>query len=406
VRRELLDYQLPPELIAAHPPAERDGARLLVLGAGPPELSAVRALDRFARPGTLLVVNDTRVIPARLLGHKVGTGGRVEIFLVRRLGPAVVRDGGADLPAERWTALGRSSKPLRAGARVVVDAASKQQHVRPALAIEIAAMGAAGMLEVRLFSPAGLPLEQAVEACGHVPLPPYVQRARDGGPASGAAPRRPPALREDDRERYQTIFARVPGAVAAPTAGLHLTEGLLDRLRARGAEVATVTLHVGLGTFQPVTVDDLDDHPMHAEVFAVPPETAAAVARARARGAPVLAVGTTAVRALESAADPDAPGQVRAQEGETRLLIQPGYRFRVVDQLLTNFHLPQSTLLALVSAFAGRERILAAYQAAIEARFHFFSYGDAMLLLARAGDDGAASAPERVPSARADGSAA
>ncbi|APR74956.1 S-adenosylmethionine:tRNA ribosyltransferase-isomerase [Minicystis rosea] len=372
MRRALFDYRLPPELIAAHPPAERDGARLLVLGGGAPEQTEVRAIERFIAPGTLLVVNDTRVIPARLLGHKVGTGGRVEIFLVRRLGEGEVADGDRTLRAERWSALGRSSKPLRRGSRIVVDAVSKQQYPRPPLCVEIISAGNAGMFEVDLFSPADLPIEQAIEACGHVPLPPYVHRKDDAA----------------DRERYQTVFARVPGAVAAPTAGLHLTTELLDRLRARGAEIASVTLHVGLGTFQPVTVDDLDDHPMHAEIFAVPAETVAAVARARDRGAPVLAIGTTAVRALESAADPDRPGLVRAMEGETRLLIQPGYRFRVVDQLLTNFHLPESTLLAMVSAFAGRERVLAAYQAAIDARYRFYSYGDAMLILSRA-DGGA-----------------
>ena len=375
MRRELLDYALPPELIAAHPPAERDGARLLVLdepaAEGGPGHAAVRELDRLVAPGTLLVVNDTRVIPARLLGHKVGSGGRVELLLVRRLGEATVSDGGRQVVAERWSALGRASKALRPGMRVVVDEVRRQQQVQPTLCAEIAGpAGSDGALEILLFSPAGLPLAAAIEASGHVPLPPYLHRRDEAA----------------DRERYQTVFARVPGAVAAPTAGLHLTTALLDRLRARGVEIAQVTLHVGLGTFQPVTVDDLDDHGMHAEVFAVPAETAAAVARARERGAPVLAVGTTVVRALESASDPERPGQVRAAEGETRLLIQPGHRFGVVDQLLTNFHLPQSTLLALVAAFAGRERVLAAYRAAIEARYRFYSYGDAMLIRSRASE--------------------
>lgn len=369
MRRALLDYDLPPELIAARPPVERDGARLLVLGEGPPAFEAVRDLDRFVEPGTLVVLNDTRVIPARLWGHKVGSGGRVEILLVRRIGAATVEDGGRALPAERWTALGRASKPLRPGARIVIDDRSAAPPERPALIVEIASAPAGGMLEVSLCSPADLPLERALDAVGHVPLPPYMHRSDEA----------------EDRDRYQTVFARVPGAVAAPTAGLHLTEALLARLAARGVETARVTLHVGLGTFQPVTVDDLDDHPMHAEVLAVPAETAEAVARARARGAKVLAVGTTVVRALESAADPDRDGHVRPAEGETRLLIQPGYRFRVVDQLLTNFHLPQSTLLALVSAFAGRERVLDAYRAAIAERFRFYSYGDAMLIIARGG---------------------
>jgi S-adenosylmethionine:tRNA ribosyltransferase-isomerase len=197
-----------------------------------------------------------------------------------------------------------------------------------------------------------------------VPLPPYIKRAPT----------------ESDAERYQTVFARVDGAVAAPTAGLHLTRALLGRLAIRGCEMATVTLHVGLGTFQPVTVEDLDEHPMHGEMYSVSRTTSDAIARARERGAPVIAVGTTVVRALESAADPDRTGLVSPQSGETHLLIQPGYTFRVVDRLLTNFHLPKSTLLAMVCAFAGTERVLAAYRAAVAAEYRFFSYGDAMLL--------------------------
>jgi len=200
-----------------------------------------------------------------------------------------------------------------------------------------------------------------------VPLPPYIHRADA----------------KSDRTRYQTVYAREPGAVAAPTAGLHLTDALLERMSRRGIEVARVTLHVGLGTFQPVTVDDLDDHPMHTEAYRVPPETADAVRRARERGAEVIAIGTTSVRALESAKDPEREGYVLAREGETRLLIQPGYRFSVVDRLLTNFHLPQSTLLALVSAFAGLTRVLESYRVAVEERYRFYSYGDAMLLRRR-----------------------
>lgn len=373
MRRALFDYDLPPELIAARPPDERDGARLLVLDGDSRTHSAVRDLDRHVAPGTLVVVNDTRVIPARLLGHKAGSGGRVEILLVRRLGDATVSDAGHDLPAERWTALGRASKPLRPGARILVgegEGADPQPRAR--LCIEIASgQRDGGLLEVLLFSPEGEPVDRAVDACGHVPLPPYVHRPDEAA----------------DRERYQTVFARTPGAVAAPTAGLHLTGALLDRLRARDVTIASVTLHVGLGTFQPVTAEDFDDHPMHAEVFTVPQATVDAIARARDRGAPVLAIGTTVVRALESAADPERPGHARAAEGETRILIQPGHRFRVVDQLLTNFHLPQSTLMALVAAFAGRERVLAAYHTAIDARYRFYSYGDAMLILTRSEAD-------------------
>ncbi|HSN98851.1 MAG TPA: tRNA preQ1(34) S-adenosylmethionine ribosyltransferase-isomerase QueA [Candidatus Nanopelagicales bacterium] len=349
MRRELLDYQLPEELIASRPPEERDGARLLLVDRGRPPgevtHAAVRDLHAHIPPGALVVVNDTRVVPARLFGRKRSSGGRVELLLVRRLS------------AERWSALGRASKPIRPGVEIDLGEAGE-------LAARVVGRGDDGMLEVLLWSPSGTPVDEAIDALGHVPLPPYMKREDD----------------EADRERYQTIFARVPGAVAAPTAGLHLSERLIERLRARDVRIARVTLHVGLGTFQPVTADDLDQHPMHAETYAVEAEAEAEIAAARERGAPVVAVGTTVVRTLESAADPERPGHVRPSSGETRLLIQPGYRFRVVDALLTNFHLPQSTLLALVFAFAGRERTLAAYQAAIEARYRFYSYGDAMLI--------------------------
>jgi S-adenosylmethionine:tRNA ribosyltransferase-isomerase len=224
-----------------------------------------------------------------------------------------------------------------------------------------------GLWIVRLRSTGRESVTATIEAAGHMPLPPYIRR--DDEPL--------------DRERYQTVYARVPGAVAAPTAGLHLSRRLLDRLAARGVELASVTLHVGPGTFRPVSVANLDDHPMHAERFAIAEQASQAIAAARARGAPVLAVGTTVVRALESAADPSRPGHVRAVETETRLLIQPGYRFAVVDGLLTNFHLPGSTLLALVYAFGGVERVRAAYRAAVERNYRFYSYGDAMYLPCR-----------------------
>jgi S-adenosylmethionine:tRNA ribosyltransferase-isomerase len=356
VLRALLDYELPPELIATRPADERDGARLLVLGKGSTTHAAVRDLAELIPGGALVVVNDTRVIRARLYGSKVPSGGRVELLLVRRL------DAGPKRRDEVvWQALGRASKPLRPGTKITFEPS--------ALVAEILTCGEGGLHEVRLTAPADVDVDAAVDAIGRVPLPPYLRREDDAA----------------DRERYQTVFAREPGAVAAPTAGLHLSEALLDRMRARGIEVATVTLHVGLGTFQPVVAEDLDDHPMHAEVFAVPGETVRLVEAARHRGAPVVAVGTTVVRALETAADPERAGNVRAMQGETRLLIQPGYRFRVVDSLLTNFHLPQSTLLALVAAFAGRERVLAAYALAIHERYRFYSYGDAMLIRAREG---------------------
>lgn len=371
MRRALFDFELPPERIATHPAAARDGARLLVLdpARGTLEHGDVRDLDARVAPGTLLVVNDTRVVPARLLGTKESTGGRVEILLVRRLGDASVVDRGRAFPAERWRAMGRSSKPLRPGALLAFAARAAESNAgRVVLRAQIEERSTEdGLLDVLLFTPDASPIDAALEAAGHMPLPPYLHRADE----------------DADRERYQTVFARVKGAVAAPTAGLHLSNELLDRLEKKGVLRASITLHIGLGTFQPVTVEDLDDHPMHTEVYDVPEETAQAIDAARARGAPVLAVGTTVVRALESAALRDRPGSVRPGAGETRILIQPGYSFQVVDQLLTNFHLPQSTLLALVSAFAGRERVLDAYRSAVENGYRFFSYGDAMLIQSR-----------------------
>ncbi len=375
LRTDHLDYELPEDRIARHPTKERDSARLLVVppGEAAPEHRHVRDLSHLLPRGSLVVVNDTRVIPARLLGKKVGTGGAAEIFLVRPAPPAasdvaravdvshpntVPRDTeGAEGPTEtRFMAMGRSSKPLRPGSAVTFGDGSLTATI-------VRRDEEAGLLEVALRSTSGT-VSAAIERFGHVPLPPYLRRADE----------------DADRERYQTVFAKVPGAIAAPTAGLHLSQALLDDLSACDMERASVTLHVGLGTFQPVTVSDLDAHPMHVETFVVPDETAAAIARARSRNAKIVAIGTTVVRALESAADPDAPGLVRPTAGETRLLIQPGFRFRVVDTLLTNFHLPRSTLLALVYAFAGTSRVRAAYDVAIAEHYRFYSYGDAMLL--------------------------
>ena len=371
MRRELFDFELPPELIATHPAPERDGARLLVLDPARATLEhdVVRDLDARVAPGTLLIVNDTRVVPARLLGTKEQSGGRVELLLVRRIGEASIVTEGRTIAAERWRAMGRSSKPLRPGARLAFPARTAAAgDASVALRAEIEARSEEdGLLSVLLFTPDESSIDAALEAAGHMPLPPYLRRPDE----------------DADRERYQTVFARVKGAVAAPTAGLHLSTALLSRLESKGVVRASVTLHVGLGTFQPVTAADLDDHAMHMEVYEVPVETAQAIDAARARGAPVLAIGTTVVRALESAADRDRPGSVRPGAGETRILIQPGYSFQVVDQLLTNFHLPQSTLLALVSAFAGRARVLSAYRAAVESGYRFFSYGDAMLIQSR-----------------------
>ncbi len=356
MRTALFDYELPEELVASAPAEARDGARLLALGEPPAPahvILGVRDLVDLIPRGALVVVNDTRVLNARLLGHKVGSGGKVEIFLVRREGPQA--------PGV-WLALGRASKSLRAGTRLALGRAA-------GLHGEIVGNEPdEGLLRVALACARGGDLDDAIRREGVVPLPPYIRR-----PATAA-----------DEERYQTVFAREEGAVAAPTAGLHLTRTMLSSLEAKGASLASVTLHVGLGTFSPVVADDLDDHAMHAETFSIPEATADAIAAARARGGPVVAIGTTVVRALESAVDPARPGHVAAVAGQTtRLLIQPGYSFAIVDALFTNFHLPRSTLLALVCAFGGRERVLAGYEHAVRSRLRFYSYGDAMFLSRR-----------------------
>jgi S-adenosylmethionine:tRNA ribosyltransferase-isomerase len=342
LRTELFDYPLPPERIALRPLQERDAAKLLVLAARGIEHRSVRDLVELVPRDALLVVNDTRVLRARLFGQRHPSGGKVEILLLRRLSAA-----GSE---ERWQALGRASKPLRPGTRIAVSE----------IAIEVLGSDEQGLLEVGVQAEPDV--EAALERHGRMPIPPYLAREDDA----------------EDVARYQTIYARHAGSVAAPTAGLHFSTGLLDALRERGVELGTVTLHVGLGTFRPVTVDDLEDHRMHEEWLDVSPELARQVARTRARGGKVIAVGTTVVRALESARDDARPGHVRAFNGDTGLFIRPGYRFAVVDALFTNFHMPKSTLLALVSAFAGFERVRAAYRAALDGGYRFLSYGDAM----------------------------
>ena len=345
--------------------------------------------------GALVVLNDTRVLRARLLGKKPETGGKVEIFLVRKVGERTITIGGASdgepetRDVEVWRALGKASKPLKFGTDILVGVPEtpsgspmlEATPSKPQLLVRL--LGRAeddGLLEVGLtVRGRDVPVEEAIRELGHIPLPPYIKRDD----------------RSEDADRYQTVFARVDGAVAAPTAGLHVTRALLGRLAVHECEVTTITLHVGLGTFQPVTAEDLDQHPMHSERFEVTRTAAGAIARARERGVPVVAVGTTVVRALESAADPDRLGFVRPMAGDTRLLVQPGYQLRVVDILLTNFHLPRSTLLALVCAFGGTERVLAAYRSAVSEAYRFYSYGDAMLL------DRARARREAAPTARA-----
>ena len=332
-------YDLPPELIAQHPAARRTASRLLHVAPGGVADRMIVDLPSLLRPGDLLVFNDTRVINARLFGHKA-TGGRVEILVERVLGE---RDVLAQLGV---------SKTPKAGSTITLDDDAAQ--------FEVVGRDDA-FFHLRLVGDHSTVLD-VLERAGRLPLPPYIHHVPNAS----------------DAERYQTVFAREPGAVAAPTAGLHFDETLLAALHARGVESDTLTLHVGAGTFQPVRVEDLSDHRMHAERYRIPPGLADRIARVRAAGGRVVAVGTTSVRALESAAGSD--GGVAVGEGETRIFITPGYRFRAVDLLVTNFHLPESTLMMLVCAFGGRERMLQAYRHAVAQRYRFFSYGDAMLV--------------------------
>jgi S-adenosylmethionine:tRNA ribosyltransferase-isomerase len=332
------DYELPPALIAQHPAAERGASRLLHVDGRSGELAdrQFRELPGLLRAGDVLVMNDTRVIKARLTGRKA-SGGQIEV-LVERV-----------LDHERVLAQVRASKTPRSGSQLLLSEGTVAEVV-----------GRAGeFFELRFIDCTDV--FALLERAGSVPLPPYITHPADAG----------------DDARYQTVYAQTPGAVAAPTAGLHFDDAMLARLKTDGVKLAWITLHVGAGTFQPVRVENLDEHTMHAEWYALPQSTVDAIAAARAAGARVFAVGTTTLRALESAA---AAGELRAGSTETRLFILPGYRFRVVDRLLTNFHLPRSTLMMLVSAFAGIDNIRRAYAHAVAQRYRFFSYGDAMLI--------------------------
>ena len=388
------DYALPAGLIARYPAERRDESRLMVVDRATGSITdhIFRDLPDFVPAGDAVVLNETRVFPARLVGRRAG-GGEAEVLLLRpaewtsgrvdewenpasargrsseasgksedRVGPdtpELVRSStpplfhsGRQGEAPLWEALVRPGARLRPGKRVVVA---------PELAVEIVGVEADGTRVVRIETP--LPLEEALERYGRVPLPPYIDR--EPGP--------------EDAERYQTVYARARGSVAAPTAGLHFTPAVLESLETGGARLLRLVLHVGPGTFRPVEVEDPAEHRMHAEWYQVGAATAAGLEEVRARGGRVWAVGTTVARTLESAAEPD--GMVRAGSGWTRLFIRPPYRFQAVDRLLTNFHLPRSTLLMLVAAFAGRELVLEAYRQAVERRYRFYSYGDAMLVL-------------------------
>jgi S-adenosylmethionine:tRNA ribosyltransferase-isomerase len=337
------DYELPRELIAQYPAERRDESRLLVLGrrTGSIEHRVFRDVVSYLEPRDVLVLNESRVFPARFLGAKRGTGGRVEMFLLRELSPF------------RWEVLVKPAARIREG--TVVEFGSGRMSARVVRVLP------AGRREVELVLSGDV--HRAIEEYGQVPLPPYIEREPE----------------ELDSERYQTVYARVEGAVAAPTAGLHFTEELLAKLASRGIASARLVLHVGLGTFRPVASEDPDEHEMEEERYEVSRDTAGTINAARASGGRVVAVGTTSVRVLETVADAD--GRVRPGEGSTRLFVRPPYEFRCVDALLTNFHLPRSTLLMLVSAFAGREAVRAAYEEAVRERYRFYSYGDAMLIL-------------------------
>ncbi len=335
MRTEEFDFDLPERLIAQHPPAQRGGSRLLRVSSDGLLDARFADLPNWLRAGDVLVMNDTRVLKARLFGEK-DSGGKVEV-LVERV-----------LPGQEMLAQVRASKTPKPGSEFRLAEGRVQ------------VLGRQGeFFHLRLQ--ASTDIYEFLERYGHLPLPPYITHAADAA----------------DDERYQTVFAREPGAVAAPTAGLHFDDAMLQTLRERGVGHAYVTLHVGAGTFKPVRAENIAEHVMHSERFSIPPATVEAIAQARANGGRVIAVGTTSLRALESAAR---DGTLRAGSGETNIFITPGYRFNVVDVLLTNFHLPKSTLLMLVCAFGGMQRMLAAYRHAVQHEYRFFSYGDAMLI--------------------------
>ena len=336
------DYELPAELIAQEPLTDRSASRMLVVdrAAGTITDSSFDSLPGLLRPSDLLVLNNTRVFPARLIGRSE-TGARIELFLIKDLGKNV------------WSALARPARRLRPGKRVQFD---------DDLSAELLSKEADGGVIVQFQTE--VDFNDALDKAGRTPLPPYIKRA-DGD--------------RSDRERYQTVFAKNRGAIAAPTAGLHFTPAILDRIRATGTEVAEVTLHVGYGTFEPVRVDDLSQHRVSPEEFAISPETAGQLADANSDGRRIIAVGTTTTRALETVMTKF--GEFRAGEYTADLTITPGYEFKSIDGLLTNFHLPKSSLLVLVSTFGGRELIMKAYEHAVASRYRFYSYGDCMLII-------------------------
>lgn len=337
----MYDFELPEELIAQTPLASRSASRLLALNKTTGEISHGQFTDIMdhLQPGDTLVLNDTRVIPARLFGVKADTGAKAEVLLLKNLG------------GDRWEALVKPGKKLKAGSVIVFG---------DELRAEVEEEGEMGGRTLH-FRYEGI-FQEILDRLGTMPLPPYIKE------------------RLDDKERYQTVYARHEGSAAAPTAGLHFTQELLDGLQAKGVQIAYITLHVGLGTFRPVSVDNVEEHVMHSEYYILNEETAELLNRTKAAGGRVVAVGTTSCRTLETAGGRSEDGKLSACSGWTDIFIYPGYEFKVVDALITNFHLPKSTLVMLVSALAGRENILAAYHEAIERRYRFFSFGDAMYI--------------------------
>jgi S-adenosylmethionine:tRNA ribosyltransferase-isomerase len=364
MRLDELDYHLPQDHIAQRPLARREDSRLLLVDRSTGTFADRRFAEfpELLRGNELLVLNNARVIPARLFGRRMGVhsqrpprstlgehlSGKVEVFLTRQL------------DSETWEALVRPGQKMQVGERVLFGKGELEGEIRT--------RGELGLRTVRFVSHDERSISEQLERLGHVPLPPYIDRADE----------------TSDQERYQTVFAKRPGAIAAPTAGLHFSEEILGRIRSRGVEVSELTLDVGLGTFQPIHSETLEGHAMHSESYEIPAETAERIQAARADSRPVLAIGTTVVRALEDAAQRAAEVRsahvVLAGTANARLFIVPGFPFRAVQGLLTNFHLPRSTLLALVCAFAGREHVLAAYQHAVDAGYRFYSYGDCMLI--------------------------
>ncbi len=343
------DFDLPESLIAQTPLADRTASRLLVLhkDSGRTEHGTFTDLAKFLKPGDTLVLNDTRVLPARLFGVKAETGAKVELLLLKRL------DG------DRWEALARPGKRITQGTKLHFGQ-DEHNGGAPLLTAVVEAEGEMGARTVR-FEYAGI-FNELLDRLGQMPLPPYIKETLD------------------DRERYQTVYAKHEGSAAAPTAGLHFTDAFLGSLRASGVKVCLITLHVGLGTFRPVSVESVEEHEMHAEWYSVSEESASMLREAKASGGRIVAVGTTSARTLETLGNRFGDEPVQACEGWTDIFIYPGYKFRMVDALLTNFHLPKSTLVMLVSALAGREATLAAYREAVEMQYRFFSFGDAMFI--------------------------